>query len=52
VGEGLGFHWPGDDLAILAITALFLAAAAAAVGRISQRRTAAPLARPHGEIVE
>jgi uncharacterized membrane protein len=53
VGEGLGFHWPGDDLAILAIAALFLAAAAAAVGRISQRRTAAaPLARPHGEIVE
>src|SRR6266487_4176708 len=30
VGEGLGFHWPGDDLAIAGIAALFLAAAAAA----------------------
>src|SRR6266704_2376000 len=43
VGEGLGFHWPGDDLAIAGIAALFLAAAAAAVVRIS--RSAAPLAR-------
>src|SRR6266699_198801 len=42
-GEGLGFHWPGDDLAILGIAAFFLAAAAAAVSRIS--RNAAPLAR-------
>src|SRR5439155_1114424 len=48
VGEGLGFHWPGDDLAIIGIAAFFLAAAAAAVGRIS--RNAAPLAR--GEIAE
>ena len=51
VGEGLGFHWPGDDLAIIGIAAFFLAAAAAAVGRISQRRyAAAPL--PRGKIVE
>jgi len=47
-GEGLGFHWPGDDLAILGIAAFFLAAAAAAVSRIS--RNAAPLAR--GESVK
>jgi len=47
-GEGLGFHWPGDDLAILGIAALFLAAAAAAVGRLSRHN--APLA--HGEAVE
>ena len=43
VGEGLGFHWPGDDLAIVGIAAFFLAAAAAAADRIS--RNAAPLAR-------
>ncbi len=48
VGEGLGFHWPGDDLAILGIAALFLGASAAAAGRISQRRYAA---HPRGGIV-
>jgi uncharacterized membrane protein len=51
-GEGLGFHWPGDDLAILGIAALFLAVAAA-VGRLSQKQYAATrLASSHGEIVE
>lgn len=50
VGEGLGFRWPGDDLAILGIAALFLAVATAAVGVIRQRRNATPLAR--GEITE
>ena len=47
VGEGLGFHWPGDDLAILGIAALFLAVSVAA-GRLL--RYAAPLAR--GEAAE
>jgi uncharacterized membrane protein len=48
VGEGLGFHWPGDDLAILGIAAFFLAVAAASVNKIS--RNAAP--RPRGEGAE
>src|SRR5438445_518096 len=30
IGEGLGFRWPGEDLAILGIAVLFLAAASAA----------------------
>ncbi len=40
VGEGLGFDWPGDDLAIPGIAAIFLAAALGSVARIS--RCAAP----------
>jgi uncharacterized membrane protein len=43
IGEGLGLGWPGEDLAILGIAALFLAVAAASAGRLS--RHAAPLAQ-------
>jgi len=39
VGEGLGFHWPGDDLAILGIAALFLAAASA-IAPLARREAA------------
>ena len=36
VGEGLGFDWPGDDLAIPAIAVIFLASSVAAAARISR----------------
>jgi uncharacterized membrane protein len=37
IGEGLGVHWPGEDLSILAFAALFLAVSLAAV-TLARRR--------------
>jgi uncharacterized membrane protein len=40
-GEGLGFDWPGSDLAILAFIALFLGAGLASVALLNRRAAAA-----------
>ncbi len=48
-GEGLGVSWPGGDLAIPGIAALFLLAAGGAIGALRRRhrvRAAARTARP------
>jgi uncharacterized membrane protein len=37
-GEGLGAPWPGADLAILGILAIFALFSAAAVGRLRRSR--------------
>ncbi len=44
VGEGAGVHWPGSDVAILALVALF---AAVTVGTTSWLRATNPAARHH-----
>jgi len=40
VGEGLGFHWPGQDLSILALVAAFLLLSLTAVLALRQRTSA------------
>lgn len=42
VGEGMGFDWPGEDLALAALNAGFLAAALVLV-RLCRARAAAPV---------
>jgi uncharacterized membrane protein len=43
-GEGLGFHWPGDDWSLFGLTAGFLAAALVAVPLARRRRMRRALA--------
>jgi uncharacterized membrane protein len=42
VGEGAGVHWPGSDLAIIALIGLFLAVTLVSVPLLRARRHAAP----------
>ena len=46
VGEGAGIHWPGSDLAILVLIALYLAVAG--LGSAWLRRSAGPVAAAAG----
>jgi uncharacterized membrane protein len=43
IGEGLGLHWPGDDLAILALSAAFIAVALLLVAAVRRRLSAQPV---------
>lgn len=42
LGEGLGVHWPGDDIALLYIAVAFVAAAHAQVAAVAARHVEAP----------
>jgi uncharacterized membrane protein len=42
LGEGLGVHWPGDDVALLYIAVAFVAAAHAQVAAVAARHAEAP----------
>jgi uncharacterized membrane protein len=48
VGEGLGLPWPGQDWALAALAAGFLAAAVATIPLCASRQIGL-LQRPHGE---
>ena len=48
VGEGLGFHWPGQDLSILGLVAAFLLLSFVVVSAVRQRTPATSI-RLHGK---
>ena len=48
VGEGAGVHWPGSDLAIIALIGLFLLVTLASVALLRSRCPAVPLAPTAG----
>jgi len=46
IGEGLGFHWPGADLAVLGLAVAFLAASLLATAVLRRSRGDGAAGRP------
>ena len=49
VGEGAGVHWPGSDLAIIALIGLFTSVTLALVAVLRSQRPALPVAPAAGQ---